>query len=618
MPAAAPESHGTAPSSGRRPLPHRRGVSHRRGMTHRRGLSLLTWIGAMAVVAGTAGTAYYIYGNADKSFSSKGLLTATVMKGRFLHEAVEKGELESSNNVDIRCEVKSKTGSGTATTILFIVPPGTQVTAGERLIEFDSSSLRAEETQQTILTEQARANLTQALLLFETAQIAVEEYLEGTFLQELQIVEGEIVVAEENLRRAQDYARYSQKLALKGYVTGVQLEADQFAVKNAELALATAQTKKKVLREFTKPKMLKTLESEVTSKEALMLAQKAAVGLEEKKLTDIRDQIKKCIVLSPGSGQVVYANESDRRGNPEMVIAEGVAVRERQVILRLPDPSRMQVRAKVKEGRISLVRPGQPAIIRVDALKERPLQGRVIAVDPVALPSFFSSIKEYAAIVEILDPPGDLMPTMSAEVVIVVHEIADCLQVPVQAVVERNNKHYVCLPGEKGLIAQPVVVGANNDQFVEVKSGLDAGQTVVLNAETQLQDLLPPQQLEQNSYPTAGPSTRSPRAPGPVGTGAPGTQAPGVPATGAPVPGAPIAGAPIPGGQVAGGGRPNPAEMIRRLDKDGDSRISREEAADIPADRFDRMDKDGDGSLTLTELNAPRPPRPAVGEGAGS
>lgn len=573
-------------------------------------LLIFTLAGSIGAAAWFSGWSFF---KRDAGYAN--LVTTPVLKGRFTHEVVERGELESSNNVDVRCEVKSKAGGSTAATILWIALPGTKVQPGDKLIEFDSSSLKADETQQTIATEQARANLTQGQLLVETARIAVNEYLEGTFQQELQTVEAEIVVAEETLRRAQDYHRYSEKLSLKGYVTAVQLEADLFAVRNAELALAAAKTKKKVLVEFTKPKMVKTLESAVASNEALMHAQKAALNLEEKKLNDVRDQIKKCLVYAPAAGQVVYHNEGDRRGNPELVIAEGVSVRERQIVIRLPDPSRMQVKAKIKEGRISLVHAGQRALIRTDAVKDRPLHGKVTIVDPIALPSGFSSIKEYAAVVEILDPPSDLMPTMSAEVSILVNEIADCLHVPVQAVVERNGQSYVCLPTKDGLSAVMVQTGANNDQFVEIKSGLREGDQIALNADHYLKDLLPPEQ----------PNAKS-RAAADAEAGEKGKQlSPGA----RPAPGAdgPVAQA-GPGGAPGAGGsgqRPStPAESMARFDKDGDGKVSVDELPGPLQERFSQLDRNSDGFLDLGELAGLRggrrpggPPREGSGPGAG-
>ena len=58
-------------------------------------------------------------------------------------------------------------------------------------------------------------------------------------------------------------------------------------------------------------------------------------------------------------------------------------------------------------------------------------------------------------------------------------------------------------------------------------------------------------------------------------------------------------------GQPGPGGRGNPEEIARRLkeaDKNGDGKISKEEAPEQLKERFDRIDSNGDGQLDEAEL----------------
>src|SRR5690606_2581063 len=166
----------------------------------------------------------------------------------------------SDGVTEIRCEVKSKNQPGVA--ILRVIPEGTQVKAGDFLVEFDSSALQAERVTQQIVVNTADAAVVEARNLYETALIAKNEYLDGTYVQERQIIESEMFIAEENLNRAKEYYEYSKKLAAKGYVNELQLEADKFAVEKSAKELVVAKTKLRVLDEFTKPKMLKQFESD--------------------------------------------------------------------------------------------------------------------------------------------------------------------------------------------------------------------------------------------------------------------------------------------------------------------------------------------------------------------
>lgn len=54
-----------------------------------------------------------------------------------------------------------------------------------------------------------------------------------------------------------------------------------------------------------------------------------------------------------------------------------------------------------------------------------------------------------------------------------------------------------------------------------------------------------------------------------------------------------------------GGGRPDPAEMFNRLDKNTDGKVTRDEAPERMAQHFDELDKNSDGALTPDELKRP-------------
>jgi hypothetical protein len=67
----------------------------------------------------------------------------------FTYDVVERGEIESSSNVDVRCEVQSRGGGGGGgvgggAAIIEIVPEGTVVKAGDFLVKLDDSSLQSE------------------------------------------------------------------------------------------------------------------------------------------------------------------------------------------------------------------------------------------------------------------------------------------------------------------------------------------------------------------------------------------------------------------------------------------------------------------------------------------
>lgn len=467
------------------------GRLRRRGAISRRLVVLLAFVG----VALAAGWQFL----AGDSFSAPTAapLTAEVVVGRFVHEVVERGEIQSSSNVEVRCEVRSRSNFGTA--ILEIVPEGTYVQPGDFLVRLDDSALQTEVVQQQIDVNNSQASVIQATTALETAKLAKREYESGTFLQEREELQSKVFVAEEDLRRAEEYLRYSERLAAKGYVTPVQLEADRFAVEKARKELDVARTKLDVLNNFTRQKVLRQLDADIQTAEARLRAAEDSHQIEINKLELLKEQIARCMIQAPSAGQVVYANENSSRSG-EVLIEEGRLVRERQVLIRLPDPRKMQVAAKINEARIDLVDPGLSVTVRVDALPGAVLSGKVRRVGEYPLPSSYysSHVKEYLTEIDIHDPIEGMRPGMTAEVAIRVEQRNNVKQVPVQAVVERNGRHYCLLQGGGNQFeAREVQVGSTNNRFIVIEDGLEAGEQVVIT---------PKQYLDTVSLPAASAS----------------------------------------------------------------------------------------------------------------
>jgi multidrug efflux pump subunit AcrA (membrane-fusion protein) len=454
-----------------------------RNTARRRGIAvgkLLIGLGSTVAVVGLG--CWLLVPSAWSTVEEKPL-TGKVVVGRFTHEIVERGDIASSSNVEVRCEVQMRTPS-TGTAILEIVPEGTFVESGDFLIRLDDSSLQNELTLQQIDCNSSQASVIQALTSVETAKLSLSEYESGTFKQEEEQYQSEIFIAEENFRRAEEYLKYSRRLASKGYVTPIQLEADRFAVDKAQKELDVAETKLKVLREYTKQKMLKQLEAAVRTAEAQLEAARETDSVEQARLEKIKEQIAKCIILAPTAGQVVYANDNTGRGGEDVVlIEEGRMVRERQILVRLPNPKKMQVTAKINEARIDLVRTGMKARVKIDALPDLVLEGRVRRVSEYPLQqysSYTSHIKEYATEIDILNPPEGLRPGMTAQAAVIVEERSEATQVPLQAVFERAGRYYCLAHSAEGLAAKQVQVGPTNDKFVVVEAGLQGTEEVVM------------------------------------------------------------------------------------------------------------------------------------------
>ncbi len=97
-------------------------------------------------------------------------------------------------------------------------------------------------------------------------------------------------------------------------------------------------------------------------------------------------------------------------------------------------------------------------------------------------------MKEYQAEIEIKDAPEKvrkLKPGMTAEIRIIVEDRKEpVLQIPVQSVVSFSGEYYTYVAGPSVAAQRKITVGDSNDEFMEVLSGLEEGERVIMNPRT--------------------------------------------------------------------------------------------------------------------------------------
>ena len=447
---------------------------------------------------------------------TEGLVRETAKKGTFQITVVEKGTLDSMRNAVLSSKVEG------TTTIISIVPEGTSVKTGDLVCELDSSILSDKETQQEILVEKAKASLEQgredlkiqeaqnesdieaARLKLKLAEIDLKKFQEGDLVQQKNNIESQLTLAEEQVSRAQESYEYVQRMAKIGYKTQTDVESERIAVETQKINLELVRGSKRVLYEFTEKRNLAELEANVkefgreiqrkestaraalAQKEAELRARKLTFDVESTKYDRLVEQIKSCKLYAPQDGKVVYANTRDGRATEQVLIEEGVAVRERQAIINLPDLDLMKVNARIHESRISMVQQGMSAIIKVDAFSEQTFHGIVdsVASVPSSTGGFGNNVKEYEAVIKITDETervNKLRPGLNASIEILVERRDDVLQIPVQANVTIGARQFVFVVHHKKVDLRSIKVGKTNSNFIEILDGLADGDEVVMN-----------------------------------------------------------------------------------------------------------------------------------------
>jgi RND family efflux transporter MFP subunit len=364
-----------------------------------------------------------------------------------------------------------------------------------------------------ILCEQSKAALAAAQSASANVQGATERYLQGEYALACQEARTALMVAKDRQRRAKEYLEASRKLEAKGYITPQQLQADEFALKAADTEAQQAEVRILVLENYTRRKKLKDLECALIVGKAKLDAAEYQRKLEIQRLAEIEDQIGKCVVRAPVAGEVVLAHIF-HNGHAHM-IEPGESTFERRVLVRLPDPRRMQVKAKIEEEKIAAVRPGLPVSIQLEAFPEAQLAGRVLKISEYPDPESFhgSATKLYEAVVRIDTPRDGLRPGLTADVRIGVQRLENQLQLPCQAVIRHGEKSYCLQVRGDRREAREVTVGPSNGKTVVIRGGLEEGETVILAAAAHRDQVvlpdLPPETPLRLPLAFADPKTRA-------------------------------------------------------------------------------------------------------------
>jgi RND family efflux transporter MFP subunit len=497
-------------------------------------------VGVVAV-AGYGGWHWYAPGSSQSTE-----ITATATRGDLPITVVERGELESSKTVDVRCEIEGQDNK-----IVTILPEGTAVKKDQVVVTFDTDKLQRAYDDQMVKWKQAvgKAKAAAGELIVQQskaqtdtdkaktaavlAKMDLDKYLPGDYAVSLEEGKSDIELAKKDLQEAQDDLDRYRKFYKQGFGTLEQVHVKEFLMRKQEFTLKSKVAKLDLLEKWTKKRQLTELdakkrdaegEANRTERAGQAAVEKAQSDLEAAQVTErlekstldrLKKQLDGCVVKAPQDGILVYSKE--RWWDDSSRIRAGAVIFFRQPLFSLPDLSQLQVKVKVHEAVVKKVKAGQKAEIRIDAYAGHVLHGTVETVGTMASNDvwFERGTKQYETIVKVDDVPADasLKPGFTGEVKILVGNVPDVLMVPIQAVGPKGDQHRCYVVNGRSIEPREVTLGENNDKFVVVESGLSEGEQVVLDARARIAAEL---KASGEKLPTVPkPQTPQPPSPGP-------------------------------------------------------------------------------------------------------
>jgi HlyD family secretion protein len=210
------------------------------------------------------------------------------------------------------------------------------------------------------------------------------------------------------------------------------------------------------------------------------------------------DNIEKTVYVSPIAG--IIASLQVEEGETALV---GTMNNPGTVLMTIADLSVMEVEVEVDETDVVALELGHPAEVQVDAFPDRIIAGTVTEIGSSALVKITASeeSRDFKVVITLEDPPDNLKPGLSASADIITAERKGVLAVPISALISREDPNssgrgsrnqvegiYVVDPDSRVMFT-PVQKGIMGELKIEITSGLESGQTIVVGPYSALRQL---------------------------------------------------------------------------------------------------------------------------------
>ncbi|MBI1348423.1 efflux RND transporter periplasmic adaptor subunit [bacterium] len=319
---------------------------------------------------------------------------------------------------------------------------GQKVNKGDVLAQLDDSSYQYD--------------LQQAEAAVQASHSRLEEATNGAQPEEINQARIAVNVAKSKLELVSNELKRAEMLG--DSTTDAEMDQLTSAKSDAEAQVASLQDKLKLIEQGLRPERMKAIEAEVKQTEALV--NKAKYFLENTK------------ILAPLNGTVLEKNaEVGEILRPEVLSVS---------LCKLADMSVMEVEIDVQERELFKIEIGRECVIIPDAYQDKSYAGKIDRLQPM--------VNRQRGVVRVTirieNPDEYLLPEMNVRVKILnppeTESSDETLWIPEAAVKKEGDKAYVFMVVNDAAKETDIELGAKEGRRVEVKSGLAAGDVVVI------------------------------------------------------------------------------------------------------------------------------------------
>lgn len=454
---------------------------------------------------------YKSYFPKDSQTDADLVLLAQAQNRSFLVEISTVGELEAARSTIIASSIRGDQGK-----VIYLISDGITVEPSQVLVKMDPTPFEEKiaELKSKIADQSAIISMQQQTLEWEKNQAQVEEKtcqyeIETANLELQKTVKGDGPLElfrlesamQKSLAKYEELNAYSEDLIAMeeaGYINHAEKKQAEKKLQEEREAYENAKLQYETFSEHVHPMVIKKaqtalqrcqLHQEEVVKNGKYKIEKAQAALQQAEnvkkdllfqLHAAQNELAETEIRAPTHGMIVHREEY-RTGQKRKPRVGDILVRN-QPILDLPDLKTMIVKSKVREVDLYKVQVGKPVVIEVDAYPQVYFKGTVQSIGVLALAdNARHGVEKYFEVkISMNNSDERLRPGMTARATILADKVNNSLTVPISAIFI-DNKTPCCYVSEKQKFkTTPVTIGAQNEQWIEIREGLKQGDQVAL------------------------------------------------------------------------------------------------------------------------------------------
>lgn len=382
--------------------------------------------------------------NAENGKAEAANVAISVETQEIIPESIEQyinvsSKVKADNEVSVMPKI-----SGTVKNVY--VSLGDTVKAGDVMFEIDDTNLRLQ-------VEQSEASLA-------SAQASYEANVGGSLENQIMQLQSTVNTYEIQYNDLAKQLENTKVLYEHEAVSKQELDNLQSSVDKAKLQLDSARENLRLTQEKIAKEKIKSGQASVSQ---------AQVALE-----NAQNQLGYTKVRAEIDGVVSTCN-----------VTEGSTVSTQSAAMKIVNMDKVKLAFNISDDAINRISVGSKASISISAASAAPYEGTVTNISPAA----DSQTMLYPVEIYIDNVDHNIKPGMFASLKLVLDTKENTISVPLNAVIEKNDEKYVYTIDENNVAHKKVVeTGIKNDTSIEIVSGIENGEQVVVKGQDFISD----------------------------------------------------------------------------------------------------------------------------------